>query len=57
VESVTGIGGVFFRDRDPAALSKWYQKHLGIALMPSNYDEHHPNHGSERFRRDSGILR
>jgi predicted enzyme related to lactoylglutathione lyase len=27
---VTGIGGVFFRARDPAALSDWYRTHLGI---------------------------
>ena len=28
---VTGIGGVFFRASDPAALSAWYETHLGIA--------------------------
>jgi len=30
---VTGIGGVFFRARDPAALTAWYEAHLlpGIA--------------------------
>lgn len=27
---VTGIGGLFFRARDPAALAAWYEKHLGI---------------------------
>lgn len=27
---VTGIGGIFFRARDPEALSAWYQTHLGI---------------------------
>jgi predicted enzyme related to lactoylglutathione lyase len=27
---VTGIGGVFFRARDPAALAAWYLTHLGI---------------------------
>ena len=27
---VTGIGGVFFRSRDPAALQPWYVEHLGI---------------------------
>ncbi len=26
----TGIGGVFFRARDPAALAEWYRTHLGI---------------------------
>ena len=29
---VTGIGGVFFKARDPKALSAWYAKHLGIKL-------------------------
>ena len=32
MERVTGIGGVFFRARDPAALGRWYADHLGIAL-------------------------
>jgi glyoxylase I family protein len=30
---VTGIGGVFFRAKDPAALSDWYEKNLGINGM------------------------
>jgi predicted enzyme related to lactoylglutathione lyase len=30
VERVTGIGGVFLRARDPAALAAWYAEHLGI---------------------------
>ena len=25
-----GIGGVFFKARDPKALSRWYETHLGI---------------------------
>lgn len=28
---VVGIGGVFFRAADPAALAAWYETHLGIA--------------------------
>ncbi len=28
--AVTGIGGLFFRARDPAALAQWYKTHLGI---------------------------
>ena len=39
MERVTGIGGLFFRARDPAALSRWYQEHLGITLTPSTYDD------------------
>ena len=27
---VIGIGGVFFKSRDPAALISWYEKHLGM---------------------------
>lgn len=27
---VTGIGGIFFRARDPVALAAWYAQHLGI---------------------------
>ncbi|PLP57111.1 glyoxalase [Mesorhizobium loti] len=27
---VTGIGGVFFRARDPKLLAEWYESHLGI---------------------------
>jgi glyoxylase I family protein len=27
---VTGIGGIFFRAKDPAALGDWYRVHLGI---------------------------
>lgn len=30
---VTGIGGIFFRARDPEALGDWYRTHLGIAQM------------------------
>lgn len=31
-ERVTGIGGVFFKARDPKALSVWYQEKLGVAV-------------------------
>jgi predicted enzyme related to lactoylglutathione lyase len=30
---VTGIGGVFFKARDPEALRVWYQLHLGIDVQ------------------------
>jgi predicted enzyme related to lactoylglutathione lyase len=30
---VTGIGGIFFNGKDPAALRAWYQKHLGIDVQ------------------------
>jgi hypothetical protein len=28
--TVTGIGGLFFRSRDPKARAAWYREHLGI---------------------------
>jgi predicted enzyme related to lactoylglutathione lyase len=30
MERVTGIGGVFFKSADPAALLAWYRENLGI---------------------------
>jgi len=30
MEKVTGIGGVFFRAKDPEGLQAWYQENLGI---------------------------
>lgn len=27
---VTGIGGVFFKAKDPNAVKDWYNKHLGL---------------------------
>ena len=33
MKRVTGIGGIFFKASDPAALRAWYQKHLGIDVQ------------------------
>ena len=27
---ITGIGGMFFRARDPRLLAEWYERHLGV---------------------------
>ena len=37
-ERVLGIGGLFFRSRDPKALSEWYQQHLGIDPTPTQHN-------------------
>ena len=33
MKRVTGIGGIFFKARDPAALQAWYKKHLGLDVQ------------------------
>src|SRR6188768_1642695 len=38
-ERVTGIGGAFFRARDPDGLAHWYAEHLGINPMSSESEE------------------
>ena len=38
MEAVMGIGGMFFRAKDPDALSRWYADHLGVAPIPTDGD-------------------
>ena len=35
MERVLGIGGVFFKAKDPKALAAWYAEHLGLEIDPS----------------------
>jgi len=39
---VTGIGGIFFKAKDPAALKIWYEKNLGMRMVQSgtNFEWH-----------------
>ena len=37
-ERVLGIGGLFFRSRDPQQLAQWYQLHLGVDPVPTDYN-------------------
>jgi len=32
MQRVAGIGGIFFKAKDPKALGLWYQNHLGINI-------------------------
>lgn len=37
--AVNGIGGFFFRAKDPKALGAWYQTHLGVGSAPYGHWE------------------
>jgi len=39
MEKVDGIGGFFFRAKDPKALAAWYRDHLGVDEIPSDYNK------------------
>lgn len=32
MKRVTGLGGVFFKSKDPNAIKEWYGKHLGLPV-------------------------
>lgn len=34
MKKVTGIGGIFFKSKDPDAMKKWYSDHLGLPVDP-----------------------
>ena len=48
MERVTGIGGFFFRARDPGALAVWYEQRLGVTSVPRTYEE-------EPWRQEEGV--
>ncbi|RUL77579.1 VOC family protein [Dyella choica] len=33
MKRVTGIGGIFFKSKDPKALGAWYRTHLGVEVQ------------------------
>lgn len=33
MQRVTGLGGIFFKSRDPLALAEWYRRHLGLQVQ------------------------
>lgn len=39
MQKVNGIGGLFFRARDPENLRKWYQDTLGIEMTPGAWNQ------------------
>ncbi|MGV3616247.1 MAG: VOC family protein [Fimbriimonas sp.] len=35
MQKITGIGGIFFRAKDPEGLGRWYEENFGIDSMES----------------------
>jgi glyoxylase I family protein len=38
-ERVEGIGGFFFKAKDPKALAQWYSDYLGVGSTPTSYGQ------------------
>jgi predicted enzyme related to lactoylglutathione lyase len=47
MKRVTGLGGIFFKSKDPKQTTEWYAKHLGLETNPYgamfNWFEAHDN--------------
>ena len=39
MQRVTGIGGLFFRAKNPETLARWYEEHLGVSPVPADYNQ------------------
>jgi glyoxylase I family protein len=38
MERVHGIGGLFFKAKNPVELAQWYERHLGVNPVPQTYE-------------------
>ena len=47
MKRVTGIGGIFFKAKDPKALGEWYRQHLGVEVTPW---------GGAKFKSEEGAV-
>ena len=39
MERVEGIGGFFFKAKEPKVLAQWYADHLGVGATPQDYGQ------------------
>ena len=50
MKRVTGIGGVFFRSKDPSSLGAWYKNHLGVPVDDGGYGMFHACTGGDEHQ-------
>lgn len=48
--SVTGVGGFFFKARNPGKLASWYREHLGVTFEPGGTGDNAPQFHSFEWR-------
>lgn len=53
MKKVIGIGGIFFKSKNPRALAEWYEKHLGVPIDKS-YGGYTFSWGDPSQRPDAG---
>ena len=55
MERVTGIGGIFFKAKNPARLAAWYKKHLGLTFENETVAVFHWKKGSSKANPGSTV--
>jgi len=50
MKKVTGIGGIFFKSKDPKAITEWYAKNLGLQTNPygANFEWYEDAEGKKK---------
>jgi predicted enzyme related to lactoylglutathione lyase len=55
MKRVTGIGGIFFKAKDPKKLAAWYRKHLGVEIEHDTMATYKCKAGASRARPGSTV--
>lgn len=56
MKRVTGIGGAFFKAKDPKALAAWYEKHLGLNFGGNTYCALHWDEDPKPDKRGTSVF-
>lgn len=56
MQKVLGIGGLFFKARDPEGLASWYEAHLGIPRSPAAWEQQQGETAFAPFPEDTSMF-